>query len=50
MELLPWMFLIMLENCPKKVGLTEVTLLLASIAINAYSTWLFLWRAEYING
>jgi hypothetical protein len=44
MELLPWMFLILLESCPKKVGLAEVALLLASIAINAYSTWLFLWK------
>jgi hypothetical protein len=43
MELLPWMFLILLESGPKKVGLAEVALLLASIAINAYSTWLFLW-------
>jgi hypothetical protein len=43
-ELLPWMFLILLESGPKKVGLAEVTLLLASIAINAYSTWLFLWK------
>ncbi|MBO0724712.1 MAG: hypothetical protein J2P52_03850, partial [Blastocatellia bacterium] len=43
MELLPWMFLIMLENSPKRVSLTEMALLLASIAINAYSTWLFLW-------
>jgi hypothetical protein len=37
------MFLILLESGPKKVGLAEVALLLASIAINAYSTWLFLW-------
>jgi hypothetical protein len=49
-ELLPWMFLVLLENCPKKVGLTEAALLLASIAINAYSTWLFLWKAGYISG
>jgi hypothetical protein len=48
MELLPWMFLILLESCPKKVGPTEVALLLASIAINAYSAWLFLWT-QYIN-
>jgi hypothetical protein len=43
MDLLPWVFLILLENSPKRVGLTEAVLLLASIAINAYSTWLFLW-------
>jgi hypothetical protein len=49
MSLLPWMFLILLENRPKKIGHAEVTLLLASTAINAYSTWLFLWKAEYIS-
>lgn len=48
MELLPWMFLILLETGPKRVGLVEGALLLASIAINAYSTWLFLWT-QYIN-
>jgi hypothetical protein len=48
MDLLPWMFLILLENCPKEVRLTEMGLILASIAINAYSTWLFLWT-QYIN-
>src|SRR5215471_7352912 len=48
MELLPWIFLILLESCPKKVGPIEVALLLASIVINAYSTWLFLWT-QYIN-
>ncbi|MGH9766303.1 MAG: hypothetical protein ACREAB_02615 [Blastocatellia bacterium] len=48
MELLPWMFLILLENSPKRVSLLEVGLLLVSIAINAYSTWLFLWT-KYIN-
>jgi hypothetical protein len=48
MELLPWMLLVMLENSPKKVSLTEMALLLASMAINAYSTWLFLWT-QYMN-
>lgn len=48
MELLPWMFLILLETRPKKVGPTEVALLIASIAINAYSTWLFL-RTQYMS-
>jgi hypothetical protein len=46
-ELLPWMFLILLESSPKKVGRIEAALLLVSIAINAYSTWLFL-RTEYM--
>jgi hypothetical protein len=45
-ELLPWLFLILLESCPKKVGMAEVALLLVSIAINAYSTWLFLWTQD----
>ncbi|HEY6402002.1 MAG TPA: hypothetical protein VI479_11375, partial [Blastocatellia bacterium] len=49
MDLLPWMFLILLENSPKKVGLIEAALLLASIAINAYSTWLFLWAPQHIT-
>jgi hypothetical protein len=43
MEFLPWVFLILLESGPKKAGPIEMALLLASIAINAYSTWLFLW-------
>ncbi len=43
MEMLPWIFLILLENSPIRIGLIEVALLLASIAINIYSTWLFLW-------
>jgi hypothetical protein len=47
-ELLPWMFLILLESRPKKVSPIEVALLLISITINAYSTWLFLWT-QYIN-
>jgi hypothetical protein len=48
MDLLPWMFLILLESSPKKVSLVEVALLLLSIAINAYSTWLFL-RTAYMK-
>jgi len=48
MELLPWMFLILLENSPKKVIPLEVVLLVASIAINAYTTYLFL-RTGYIR-
>jgi hypothetical protein len=48
MDLLPWMFLILLESSPKKVSLVEVALLLLSIAISAYSTWLFL-RTAYMK-
>jgi hypothetical protein len=47
-ELLPWMFLIMLENSPKNVSRIEMALLIASMAINAYSTWLFLWTRYMI--
>jgi hypothetical protein len=47
MVLLPWMFLILLESSPRKVTLAEGILLALSIAINAYSTYLFL-RTEYI--
>ena len=47
MELLPWMFLNLLENCPKKISPIEAALLLISIAINAYSTWLFLWKQDF---
>jgi hypothetical protein len=43
MELLPWIFLILLENSPKKVTPLELILFLASVAINAYSTWVFLY-------
>jgi hypothetical protein len=48
MDLLPWMFLILLESSPKRVTLIEVVLLVMSIAINAYSTYLFL-RADYLR-
>jgi hypothetical protein len=48
MELLPWMFLILLENSPKKVTPPEIALLAASVAINAYSAYLFL-RTDYIR-
>lgn len=47
-ELLPWLFLILLESSPKKVTPMELTLFLASVAINAYSTWLFLYTS-YMN-
>jgi hypothetical protein len=41
-ELLPWMFLIFLENSPKKVTLLELALFIASVAINAFQIYLFL--------
>ncbi len=48
MELLPWMFLILLESSPKKITLVEALLFVLSVSINAYSTWLFL-RTNYID-
>lgn len=47
-ELLPWAFLILLESSPKKVTPLEVALLAVSVAINAYTAYLFL-RTEYIR-
>jgi len=48
MELLPWMFLILLENSPQKVRWHEVVLFIVSVAINALGTWLFL-RSELMR-
>ncbi len=46
--LLPWFFLILLENSPKKVSIIETVFIIASIAINAYATYLFLWT-DYVK-
>jgi hypothetical protein len=48
MVLLPWMFLILLENSPRKVTPLELVLFVASVAINAYGTFLFLWT-DYVR-
>jgi len=40
---LPWLFLIMLENSPKRVSPAEWALYGLSFAANAYATWLFHW-------
>ena len=42
-ELLPWMFLIFVESSPRKITPLEMGLFITSVAINAYSTWLFLY-------
>lgn len=42
MDLLPWMFLILLENSPDRISKLEISLLTLSITINAWSTYLFL--------
>jgi hypothetical protein len=43
MVLLPWMFLIILGNGPRKITVNEVSLVVVSIAMNAIATYLFLW-------
>ncbi len=48
MVLLPWIFLVLLENSPKKVSSVEFILVATSIAINAYATYLFLW-SDYMK-
>lgn len=40
---LPWLFLIMLENSPKKISPAEWVLYCFSFIANAYATWLFHW-------
>ncbi len=49
-ELLPWVFLILQENSPHKVGRIEMTLFLASVLINAYGTYVFLRASALIMG
>lgn len=48
MVLLPWMFLVLLENSSRRVPWYEVALFVVSIAVNAYGTFLFL-RTDYIK-
>ena len=43
MVLLPWMFMIMLEDGPPKWAWTENVLFGISVVINAWATYLFLW-------
>jgi hypothetical protein len=43
MILLPWVFLVLLESGPERMPRMETVLLAASVLINAYSTYLFLW-------
>jgi hypothetical protein len=49
MVLLPWMFLILLGNSPKKPSVPEIALLIISILINAFGTYLFLWTNYILN-
>jgi hypothetical protein len=48
MILLPWMFLILLNNGKNQISKLEAALFLISVAINAYATYLFLWT-EYVK-
>jgi hypothetical protein len=41
--LLPWMFLLLVGNGPRRVSATEVVLFAVSIAINAMAVYEFLW-------
>jgi hypothetical protein len=43
MVLLPWIFVILLENGPKKVTPLEWAAYIFSFAANIYATWLFHW-------
>ena len=43
MILLPWMFLLLVGNGPRRVSATEAVLFAVSIAINAMAVYEFLW-------
>ena len=43
MILIPWMFLLLLGNGPRRASATEVVLFVVSIAINAMAVYQFLW-------
>jgi hypothetical protein len=46
MILLPWMFLVLTGNGSAKISVSEVSLFVVSIAINAMATWQFLWTDQ----
>lgn len=48
MVLLPWIFVILLENSPKKITVFEAATCIFSFLINIYSIWLFHWT-EYMK-
>ena len=48
MILLPWMFVILLENSPPKIRWYEWLAYIMSIVINAYATYLFFWT-DYVK-
>lgn len=48
MVLLPWFFVILLENSPKKISVVEWALFIFAFIANAYATWLFHWT-DYVK-
>ncbi len=48
MILLPWMFVVLLENSPKKILWSEWLAYILSIVINLYATYLFCWT-DYVK-
>jgi hypothetical protein len=44
--LLPWMFLLLTGNGPAKISVSEISLFVVSVAINAMATWQFLWTDQ----
>jgi hypothetical protein len=46
MTLLPWMFLLIARNGPRKLMATEATLFVVSVAINAIAVYHFLWTTK----
>ncbi len=48
MVLLPWIFVILLENSPKKITVPEIVLFTISFLLNAFSIYLFHWT-EYMK-
>jgi hypothetical protein len=48
MILLPWMFVVLLENSPKKIDWYEWVAYIISFVLNFYATYLFFWT-DYIK-
>jgi hypothetical protein len=48
MILLPWMFIILLENSPRKVQWYEWLAYIVSFVVNLYATYLFFWT-DYVK-
>ena len=46
MILLPWMFLLLASNGPRKLRSTEWSLFLVSVGINAIAVYYFLWTSD----